>query len=62
MPFGAGQRYCIGKDFALMEGALILTRLAQRYTLSNVEGREPKVALSTTLSTKDGVWLKLANR
>ena len=62
MPFGAGQRYCIGKDFALMEGALILTRLAQRYSVSDVSDRQPKPSLSTTLSTKDGVWLKLANR
>jgi len=26
MPFGAGQRMCIGKSFALMESQLILAR------------------------------------
>ncbi|MDC0683390.1 cytochrome P450 [Sorangium atrum] len=29
-PFGIGQRQCIGKEFALMEGQLILARLLQR--------------------------------
>jgi cytochrome P450 len=31
MPFGAGQRMCIGRDFSLMEGMFILARLAQQY-------------------------------
>jgi cytochrome P450 len=62
LPFGAGQRSCIGKDFALMEGPLILTRLAQRYTLKAVPEHQPKPAMSMTLSTKDGAWLKLAKR
>jgi cytochrome P450 len=32
-PFGAGQRKCLGMDFALMEGQLALAMIAQRYQL-----------------------------
>jgi cytochrome P450 len=32
-PFGAGQRKCLGMDFALMEAQLTLAMIAQRYQL-----------------------------
>lgn len=62
IPFGAGQRQCIGKEFALMEGQLILARIAQRYEVSAVPGREARLHLGTTLRAKDGVWVHLAAR
>jgi cytochrome P450 len=34
-PFGAGQRKCLGMDFALMEGQLTLAMIAQRYRLQS---------------------------
>lgn len=34
-PFGAGQRKCLGMDFALMEGQLALAMIAQRYQLQS---------------------------
>jgi cytochrome P450 len=33
LPFGAGPRICVGNHFALMEGQLVLARLAQRLRL-----------------------------
>lgn len=62
MPFGAGQRMCIGKDFALMEGALILARLVQQFNLHTVSEHMPQPAIGTTLASKNGIWLSLKAR
>ncbi|MEM7116493.1 MAG: cytochrome P450 [Chloroflexota bacterium] len=62
MPFGAGQRMCIGKEFALMEGTLVLARLAQRFDMGAIAGKVAKPRPSATLQPKDGVFVKLSNR
>ncbi|HLM45781.1 MAG TPA: cytochrome P450, partial [Myxococcaceae bacterium] len=49
LPFGGGQRQCIGNNFAMMEAQLILAMVAQRFTLRGVPGvpvePEPHVTL-----------------
>jgi cytochrome P450 len=49
LPFGGGQRQCIGNTFAMMEAQLILALVAQRYRLRGVPGMpvqpEPHVTL-----------------
>ncbi len=62
MPFGAGQRKCIGMDFALMEGQLALAMVAQRYALTKTTEQLAEPQLSTTLRPKDGVVVKLEKR
>ena len=57
-PFGAGQRQCIGREFAYMEGQLILARLLQRYRLRPV-GPPARPQLSTTLRPREGVKVQL---
>ena len=61
VPFGAGQRQCIGRDFAYMEGQLILTRLLQRYRIRPY-GSPAQPQLSTTLRPKGGVHLNLEEK
>lgn len=62
VPFGAGKRMCIGREFAYMEGQFALIRMLQRYEITAVPGKEAQPALSTTLRPKNGVWVKLKRR
>lgn len=62
MPFGAGQRKCIGMDFALMEGQLALAMIAQRYKLTSTGASLAEPQLSTTLRPKGGVVVHLEKR
>ena len=62
IPFGAGQRICLAKDFALLEGQLILALAAQRYHFEPVPGHSTQVRLSMTIQTRGGVWARLRRR
>lgn len=63
MPFGAGQRTCIGKGLAMMEAKLALGMLLQRFTpLPGRNGRRSEPRLASTLAARDGVWIRLAER
>lgn len=61
IPFGAGQRTCIGMGMAMMEGSLALGGVLRRFTpLPTKRRSEPRV--SGSLSSRDGVWVRLARR
>ncbi|WNC15837.1 cytochrome P450 [Brevibacillus brevis] len=62
-PFGGGPRICIGNNFALMEAALLLATIAQRYRMrltspDQVVEPEPLV----TLRPKNGLPMRLEKR
>jgi cytochrome P450 len=40
IPFGAGPRQCIGNNFGLMEAALVLACILQRFELHSIPGME----------------------
>jgi len=59
LPFGGGPRLCIGNTFALVEGALTLATVAQRYRLLAEPGRVVQVEPLVTLRPKGGLHLRL---
>ncbi|HET6312893.1 MAG TPA: cytochrome P450 [Chloroflexia bacterium] len=58
-PFGGGPRLCIGNNFALMEGQLILATMAQRYRLDLVPGHPVVVEPLITLRARYGMRMQL---
>ena len=59
MPFGAGQHLCIGNQFALMEGQLLLAQMAQKYELRLVPEHAIEKEVAITLRPRYGMKMTL---
>ncbi|WP_433632885.1 cytochrome P450 [Halomicrococcus sp. NG-SE-24] len=56
MPFGGGRRSCIGRDFALLEGALVLATIGQNWAVEwKGENKSVELEPELTLQTQDGL-------
>ncbi|MCB9004361.1 MAG: cytochrome P450 [Ardenticatenaceae bacterium] len=62
IPFGGGPRLCIGNNFALMEAALIVAMVAQKYELDLVPGHPVEAEFAVTLRPRYGVQMMLRRR
>lgn len=61
-PFGGGPRLCIGNSFALMEAALILATIAQKFRLHLAPGQTITPLPSVTLRPANGIKMTLLPR
>ena len=61
-PFGGGPRRCIGESFAWMELALVVSTIAQRWTLRLVPGHPVELQPVVTLRTKHGMKMTTSAR
>jgi cytochrome P450 len=59
VPFGTGQRACIGRHLAMLETPLVLAMLARRFRLAPVAGREVVYRAEASLRARNGVWMTL---
>jgi cytochrome P450 len=61
-PFGEGQHVCIGTHFALLEGALVLATITQRYRLRPIPHRPVEPDPSLTLQIRGGLPMTIEER
>ncbi|MEE7626524.1 cytochrome P450 [Methylobacter sp. Wu8] len=62
MPFGTGERICIGNHFALLESQLLLSMILQHFDLQLLDTDEAEIEMAVTLKPKGGVPAKLVVR
>lgn len=62
IPFGGGPRICVGNHFALMEGQLVLARLAQRFRLAGSVASMPEAEPLVTLRPKQSLTMRVVPR
>jgi cytochrome P450 len=62
LPFGAGQRACVGQAFAMIEAQLIVASFVQRLSLRYAGKRAPRLRLGVTLAPKGGLPMRVSPR
>lgn len=62
LPFGAGQRTCLGNLLALLKGPLILAMVARRYRVTPVSREAPGFDVGVTLAPRGGLPVRLTLR
>lgn len=61
-PFGGGPRICIGSSFAVVEAALVLAAIAQKFQVRVDTSRPIEPSPTITLRPKDGIQAALIRR
>ena len=62
IPFGGGNRQCIGESFAWMEGILTLATIASRWRMTCLDKTPPIPQPKITLRPRDPVLMRLEPR
>ncbi len=59
LPFGSGERYCIGKQFAMTEALVLLTLILKHFQLTPIDDNEPKMEMAVTIRPKGGLNMRM---
>jgi len=62
MPFGTGERVCIGNHFALLESQLLLSMIIQHYDVQLLSSDEAEIEMAVTVRPKGGIPVRLKRR
>jgi len=61
-PFGGGPRLCIGQQFAMLEGIVILSSIVQRWRLDLAPGQDMTPKPAITLRPRNGMKMTVSAR
>jgi cytochrome P450 len=59
MPFGTGERICIGSHFAILESQLLLSMIVQQCDLQLLSMDEVEIEMAVTLRPKGGIPVRI---
>ncbi len=59
MPFGSGERICIGNHFAMLESQLLLSMIIQRFDIKLLQQGEVEMDMAVTIRPKGGIPIKI---
>lgn len=62
LPFGMGQRRCIGEHLATLEARIALATILRKVRLTLMPGQSLEAEVSVTLRPKDGLWMSASER
>ncbi|MCK5189571.1 MAG: cytochrome P450 [Methylococcales bacterium] len=62
LPFGTGERVCIGNHFAMLESQLLLSMIIQKYDIQLTSDEEVEIDLAVSLRPKGGIPVLLRRR
>jgi cytochrome P450 len=62
LPFGMGQRLCVGASFAMQEAVLIIATFLQQYRVEPVAGFKPKPVGRLTIRSENGINVYITKR
>jgi cytochrome P450 len=62
IPFGLGERYCLGKNLAMVQGQLLLAMIVKHFDFSLAPEFEVRPKVTVSLFPRDGMRMKVKSR